>query len=86
MADCLPAMGFGDGSKIPLYRVAEAALDFGGVSVLGPISLDVHAGVMLGIIGPNGSGNRPWCGFWPASKAFGWIDPAREPPAGRFWR
>ena len=40
----------------PILRVQEVSKAFGGIIALNKMSFDVHAGEILGIIGPNGSG------------------------------
>ncbi len=40
----------------PLLQVQEISKTFGGIKALESVSFDVHAGEILGIIGPNGSG------------------------------
>jgi branched-chain amino acid transport system ATP-binding protein len=43
-------------SNAPILEVAGLTKNFGGISALNDLSFDVHAGDILGIIGPNGSG------------------------------
>jgi len=43
-------------SKEPILKVSGISKHFGGVKALSDVSFDVHAGEILGIIGPNGSG------------------------------
>ena len=43
-------------NKEPLLRVSGISKHFGGIQALSDVSFDVHAGEILGIIGPNGSG------------------------------
>jgi branched-chain amino acid transport system ATP-binding protein len=40
----------------PLLRVQQLHKAFGGVSAVGGVSFDLHAGEMLALIGPNGAG------------------------------
>jgi branched-chain amino acid transport system ATP-binding protein len=40
----------------PLLEVREVTKTFGGIIALNRVSFDVHAGEIVGIIGPNGSG------------------------------
>jgi branched-chain amino acid transport system ATP-binding protein len=40
----------------PILQVEEVTKTFGGIIALNRVSFDVHAGEILGIIGPNGSG------------------------------
>ena len=43
-------------SAEPILRVQSIAKAYGGIKALNNVSFDVHAGEILGIIGPNGSG------------------------------
>jgi branched-chain amino acid transport system ATP-binding protein len=43
-------------SAHPILMIQEATKVFGGISALNKVSLDVHEGEIVGIIGPNGSG------------------------------
>jgi branched-chain amino acid transport system ATP-binding protein len=43
-------------SNQPILQVRDATKSFGGIVAVNRVSLDVHAGEILGIIGPNGSG------------------------------
>jgi branched-chain amino acid transport system ATP-binding protein len=43
-------------SDAPILEVAGVSKNFGGITALKNLSFDVHAGEILGIIGPNGSG------------------------------
>jgi branched-chain amino acid transport system ATP-binding protein len=43
-------------SKEPILKVSGISKSFGGIKALKDVSFDVHAGEILGIIGPNGSG------------------------------
>ena len=43
-------------SNQPILQVRDATKSFGGIVAVSRVSLDVHAGEILGIIGPNGSG------------------------------
>jgi len=43
-------------SNQPILQVRDATKSFGGIMAVNRVSLDVHAGEILGIIGPNGSG------------------------------
>ena len=43
-------------SNHPILQVQEATKAFGGILALNGVSLDVHDGEIVGIIGPNGSG------------------------------
>jgi len=43
-------------SKEPILKVSGISKSFGGIKALNDVSFDVHAGEILGIIGPNGSG------------------------------
>jgi len=45
-----------DPSTVPLLRVSEVAMRFGGVVALASVSFDVAHGQICGLIGPNGSG------------------------------
>ncbi|MBK1670148.1 iron-hydroxamate transporter ATP-binding subunit [Rhodovibrio sodomensis] len=49
-----PAATGPDGSV--LFALGDVQVDAGGQTVLGPVSLDLPAGRMTGLIGPNGSG------------------------------
>ena len=40
----------------PQLRLEDIAVRFGGITALGGVSLEAHAGQVLGIIGPNGAG------------------------------
>lgn len=43
-------------NKEPILKVNGITKNFGGIQALSNVSFDVHAGEILGIIGPNGSG------------------------------
>ena len=43
-------------NKEPILKVSNITKHFGGIQALSNVSFDVHAGEILGIIGPNGSG------------------------------
>ena len=43
-------------NKEPILKVSGISKHFGGIQALSNVSFDVHAGEILGIIGPNGSG------------------------------
>jgi branched-chain amino acid transport system ATP-binding protein len=43
-------------STTPLLQINEVTKAFGGIYALNEVSFDLHAGEILGIIGPNGSG------------------------------
>lgn len=43
-------------NKEPILKVNRITKHFGGIQALSNVSFDVHAGEILGIIGPNGSG------------------------------
>ena len=43
-------------SNEPILKVSGISKSFGGIKALNDVSFDVHAGEILGIIGPNGSG------------------------------
>ena len=43
-------------NKEPILKVNSITKHFGGIQALSNVSFDVHAGEILGIIGPNGSG------------------------------
>jgi len=43
-------------SNQSILQVQDATKSFGGIMAVNRVSLDVHAGEILGIIGPNGSG------------------------------
>ncbi len=43
-------------NKEPILKVKGITKHFGGIQALSNVSFDVHAGEILGIIGPNGSG------------------------------
>jgi len=43
-------------NKEPILKVSGISKSFGGIKALNDVSFDVHAGEILGIIGPNGSG------------------------------
>jgi branched-chain amino acid transport system ATP-binding protein len=43
-------------STHPILQIQEATKAFGGILALNQMSLDVHEGEVVGIIGPNGSG------------------------------
>ena len=43
-------------NKEPILKVSGISKSFGGIKALKDVSFDVHAGEILGIIGPNGSG------------------------------
>ena len=43
-------------NKEPILKVSGISKSFGGIKALNNVSFDVHAGEILGIIGPNGSG------------------------------
>ena len=43
-------------STRPLLQIKEVTKAFGGIYALNEVSFDLHAGEILGIIGPNGSG------------------------------
>jgi len=43
-------------SNQPILQVRDATKNFGGIMAVNRVSLDVHDGEILGIIGPNGSG------------------------------
>jgi len=40
----------------PILQVQDVTKTFGGIIALNRVSFEVHAGEILGIIGPNGSG------------------------------
>ena len=42
-----------------LLEVTDLSKRFGGVEAVGDLNLEVGAGELLGLIGPNGAGNRP---------------------------
>jgi ABC-type branched-subunit amino acid transport system ATPase component len=42
--------------RAPLLQVRGLSKDFGGLHALQAVDLDVEAGEIVGIIGPNGSG------------------------------
>ena len=42
-----------------LLEVKHADISFGGIHAVKDLSFIVHAGEIVGLIGPNGSGNRP---------------------------
>jgi branched-chain amino acid transport system ATP-binding protein len=48
-------------SEAPLLSVSDIGLNFGGQTVLDGIDMDVRAGKVLGLIGPNGSGKTSLC-------------------------
>ena len=54
-----------------LMRIEHLSKDFGGISAINDLSLDVNAGELLGIIGPNGAGKTALIntitGFYQAS-------------------
>ena len=41
---------------IPLLKVSNITVRFGGILALNDVSFDVHSGELLGLIGPNGAG------------------------------
>ena len=43
----------------PLIRFRNVVKRFGGVTALRGVSLDLHAGEILALLGENGAGNRP---------------------------
>jgi ABC-type branched-subunit amino acid transport system ATPase component len=43
-------------TKTPLLQVNQVTKTFGGIFALNEVSFDLHAGEILGVIGPNGSG------------------------------
>lgn len=44
------------GSCLPLLRIRDVSVRFGGVVALDKVSFDVEAGQICGLIGPNGAG------------------------------
>ncbi len=40
----------------PLLSAAAVTVRFGGLVAVNDVSLDVHAGELVGVIGPNGAG------------------------------
>ena len=50
-----------DTDKEPILRVEKISKAFGGIQALNGVSFDVHTGEILGIIGPNGSGENYNC-------------------------
>ena len=62
-----------DGSSVKLLEVRNLRKDFGGVSVLHNVDLDLFESEILGIIGPNGAGK---------STLFNIISGALRPTSG----
>jgi branched-chain amino acid transport system ATP-binding protein len=74
-------------SSSPILEVAGVTKNFGGITALNNLSFDVHAGEILGIIGPNGSGKTTAVncitGFVTKSSgrvSFRGQDISRQPP------
>ena len=51
-----PIADEGTDTSVPLLRVRDVALRFGGIVALDGVSFDLEAGHILGLIGPNGAG------------------------------
>ncbi len=49
--------------KSPLLSARDVCVTFGGVKAADRVSVDVHAGELLAIIGPNGSGKTTFLNF-----------------------
>jgi ABC-type branched-subunit amino acid transport system ATPase component len=62
------------GSSAPMIALDAITVRFGGIVALGDVSLDAHAGEVLGIIGPNGAGK---------TTLFDVISGVRAPNEGR---
>jgi branched-chain amino acid transport system ATP-binding protein len=74
-------------SSAPILEVVGVTKNFGGITALKNLSFDVHAGEILGIIGPNGSGKTTAVncitGFVTKSSgrvSFRGQDISRQPP------
>jgi branched-chain amino acid transport system ATP-binding protein len=46
----------GPGGEIPILRVCDVSVHFGGIVALDGVSFDIQPGQIVGLIGPNGAG------------------------------
>jgi branched-chain amino acid transport system ATP-binding protein len=61
-------------SGVPVLRAVDVSVRFGGVVALADVSIESHAGEVLGLIGPNGAGK---------TTLFDVLSGIRAPSAGR---
>ena len=45
-----------DAKKTPILEVKDLSIDFGGLTAVSDLSMEVYDGEIVGLIGPNGAG------------------------------